>query len=124
MGQLVSSSNVMDLVVKSFISGIWIAVETMWVNWWPFIIGFIGVVVIGVILQIIMLRLSNYNKLSPRFNRLVGSLTYIIFFVSITAIAYLIFGTAVIDEIWFGIFGIIAFPLVKVFLRAIGFWYY
>lgn len=124
MGQAASSNNVMNLVAKGFINGIWLGVKTMWVNWWPFIVVFFVVVIIGIVLQILMLRNSGHNKLSPGFNRLVGSLTYTIIFILIITIAYLIWGPKIIDEIWFVIFGAMAFLSTHIFLRLIGFWYY
>jgi hypothetical protein len=71
-----------------------------------------------------MLRSGKRNKLSPWFNRMVGSLTYSLFFALFIVIFYLILGNQVIDEIWFALFGAISFPLTGWFLRWIGFWYY
>jgi hypothetical protein len=96
----------------------------IWSHFWPYIIGFFIVILAGVILQILMLKGGGNARLSPGFNRLLGSITYLFFLALVALIAYLIWGSEVIDETWFVVFGVIAFPLTGLFLRLIGFWYY
>ncbi len=119
-----SSSSILDRAIKSeFYSDIPI-VKTLWLTYWPYIIGFFVFVIAGVVIQILMLRSGHRNKLSAGFNSLVGSLTYSLFFLIQLLICYLIFGAQVIDDIWFTTFGAISFPATWAFLNAIGFWYY
>jgi hypothetical protein len=89
-----------------------------------YVIGFLAFIVVGVILQVIMLRSGGNTKLPAWFNRLVGSLTYSLFFLIFLGISYIIFGTQVVDKIWFTIFGLLAFPTTGLFLCIIGFWRY
>lgn len=117
-------SQLTDSLVKSFVLGIWEAIKTICLAFWPYIILFIVIIIAGIILQILMLRSGRRNRLPPGFNRLVGSLTYFLYFGLIFIIAYWVFGTRIIDELWLAIFGAIAFPATGLFLRTIGFWYY
>jgi len=119
-----STSSILDKAIKSeFYSDIPI-VKTLWLTYWPYIIGFFIFVIAGVVIQILMLRSGHHNKLSAGFNSLVGSLTYSLFFLIQLLICYLIFGAQVIDDLWFAIFGAISFPATWTFLNTIGFWYY
>lgn len=93
-------------------------------RFWPYIIIALIIILAGVILQILMLRSGGRRTLSPGFNRLVGSLTYLLFFGLMFIIAYWILGTQVIDKMWLAIFGALAFPATGLFLWAIRFWYY
>jgi hypothetical protein len=114
----------LDEIIKSMVSRVYFFTREQLVAHWPYVVGFFIFVIAGVILQIIMLRSGGHSKLPAFFNRLVGSLIYSIFFLIQLSISYWIFGTRVVDEIWFTLFGIISFPITGFFLRAIGFWYY
>ena len=95
------------------------------IEYWPFVLCFALIIIGGVIFQIRMMKTGGHqNRLPPGFNRLVGSLTYLFFFWLQFTIAYLIFGSQVLDDLWFLIFGGVAFPVTKLFLVWIGFWYY
>jgi hypothetical protein len=107
-------------------SGLWPAFKQhIWPVFSPYIVG-LGIFVIGgIILQILMMKTGGRtNRLSPAFNSMVGSLAYGAFFGLYLFVAYWIWGTQVIDDVWFAIIGIISFPSAGFFLRAIGFWYY
>lgn len=114
----------MDKIVKATVSQLWAMLKLWWPHLWPYAIGFAVFVLGGMVLQILMLRSGGHSRLSPGFNRMVGSLFYGIFFMLLLIIAYWIWGSQVIDDTWFLIFGTISFPLTGFFLRAIGFWYY
>lgn len=64
------------------------------------------------------------NGYSPETNRLVGSLTYVIFYFAVFYIAFKIWGIDILDDVWFWVFNIISYPLVGWFLRKIKFWVY
>jgi len=115
---------VMDKFIRAAAHGAWNGIKLWWPLLWPYAIGFSVFVIAGMILQTLMLRSGGRSRLSPDFNRMVGSLFYGIFFVLQLIIAYLIWGPQVIDEIWFAAFGAISVPLTWIFLRVIGFWYY
>lgn len=100
-----------------------IVLKTFWILYWKYILIFLAFVIAGIVIQIKMLRRGRHNKLPTWFNILVGSLTYWLFFSLMTAIAYWIFGDKIIDDYWFTIFNLLAYPMVKLFLKAIGFWY-
>jgi len=111
--------------VAKFVALMVIAVvKQLWFYFWPVIVALLLIIVAGVILQILMLRTGGHTRLSPGFNRLAGSTFYSVFLVLITAVAYQIWGSEVVDETWISLFGLISFPLTGFFLRAIGFWYY
>ncbi len=110
--------------IKTAINMIYSIVKILLPSIWPYLLIFFAIILSGVIFQIIMLRGGTRNRLSPGFNRLIGSLTYLFFFCLMLTLSYLIWGTLVIDEIWFIIFGLISYPVTKLFLRKIGFWYY
>jgi len=114
----------MDKIVKATVSQLWATLKLWWPSLWPYAIGFALFVIGGMVLQILMLRSGGHSRLSPGFNRMIGSMFYGIFFVLLLIIAYLIWGSQVIDDIWFLIFGTISFPLTGFFLRTIGFWSY
>lgn len=118
------TQNFLNQVIQNTITNLWSLIKTHWSSLWPYVFGFAVFILGGMILQIIMLRSGNHNKLSAGFNSMVGSLFWLIFFVLLLGIAYLGFGSQVIDEIWFGLLSLIAFVLTGVFLRLIGFWYY
>lgn len=113
-----------ELVIEAFVFALVGAVKYMWQLYWLYITIFFVVLIAGMITQILMLRGGRHNKLSAGFNSLVGGVFYLIFLVLITAVAYLIFGYEVIDKEWIGLFGVMAFGINWLFLRAIGFWYY
>lgn len=113
-----------DQIIKNTISQCGPIVREFLLAHWLYFFGFFAVVIAGIVLQIIMLRSGGQCKLPAFFNRIVGSLTYLTFFLIFLLIGYWIFGTRVIDDIWFSIFGILSFPATGFFLRAIGFWYY
>lgn len=64
------------------------------------------------------------NGYSPETNRLVGSLSYVIFYSIIFYIAFKVWGIDVLDDVWFWVFNVISYPLVGWFLRKIKFWVY
>jgi len=125
-----------QLILKSFESGLdwgarlamsalWMAIKEAWVQWWPYILAFLLFVTIGVIIQIVMMRVDGHrNRLSPGFNSMVGSLVRLFFVLLLLLGSYKIFGTKVVDETWFWIFGLLAYQATRIFLRKIGFWYY
>jgi len=117
-------NKLMDSILNSFVLGLWNSIKIIWLSFWPYIIIFILFILAGVIWQIIILRTDKRKKLSAAFNSLVGSLTYFLFFGLLFIIFYFIFGSRVVDKIWFVIFGTASFFITKRFLRWIGFWYY
>jgi uncharacterized membrane protein len=114
----------LNQIIQNTIANLWLMVKTNWPSLWPYVMGFAVFILGGIILQIIMLRSGSHNKFSAGFNSMVGSLVWLIFFVVLLGLAYLGFGSQVIDEIWFGLLSLIAFILAGTFLRLIGFWYY
>ena len=64
------------------------------------------------------------NGFSPQTNRAVGSFFYSVFYISIFFGAYKIWGTDVFSEVWFWVFNVLAFWLVKALLIFVGFWKY
>jgi len=117
-------NKLMDSILNSFVLGLWDSIKIIWLSFWPYIIIFILFILAGIIWQIIKLRTDKRKKLSAAFNSLVGSLTYFLFFGLLFIIFYFIFGSRVVDKIWFAIFGTASFFITKRFLRWIGFWYY
>jgi len=109
---------------NAYISAFSTVAKHIWLQYWPYVIIFIIIIIAGIILQILMLRSGRHNRLSPGFNRLVGSLTYFFFFGLLFIITYWTFGAQIVDELWLAIFGAIAFPVTGIFLRWIKFWYY
>lgn len=130
MSQSIISS---DVIQKAFEDGINLAASgvasAFWQAWLinqEFIIKFIILPVLVIIIaQIILLKVSKgRSKLPAEFNVIAGTVLYIIFFFLYFAIAYNIFGSQVVDDNWFDLFGILSYPTTWVFFRAIGFWYY
>lgn len=115
---------VFDQAIRAAIADLWYIFKQIFIIYWPYIVGFVVIVISGIILQIIMLRSGSRNKLSSGFNSMVGSLIYALFCLFYFAIFYWIFGPQVIDEIWFTAFGGISFLSTWLFLKGIGFWYY
>lgn len=128
MAQSISYSNLFQQAqdeTTRLLASVFISIaKQISLTYWPWIAGFLTLVFAGVIVQIIMLRGGGHSKLSPWFNRLAGSVFYGIFFSLELAISYFIWGYGVFDEIWFAVFGLISFPVTKLFLLKIGFWYY
>jgi hypothetical protein len=124
MSDTLSPQSLLEQMIHSMISGLWYIAKHIFTLYWPYIIGFFVIVVAGIILQIIMLKSGSRSKLSSGFNSMVGSFIYSIFFLIYFLISYWIFGTQVVDEIWFTVFGSLSFPSTWYFLRGIGFWYY
>jgi hypothetical protein len=62
------------------------------------------------------------NGLWPHTNRLIGSLTYIIFHSFVFWISYKIWGIQMFDEVWFYLMHVVSFFSVKLFLIFIGVW--
>jgi hypothetical protein len=116
--------SILDQFARTAVLDFWFLVKQIFLVYWPYIIGFLVIVVAGVILQIFMLRSGGRSKLSAGFNSMVGSLTYSLFFLIYFGVCYWIFGTQVVDDIWFAVIGTISFPSAGCFLRAIGFWHY
>jgi len=115
----------LDGVIKSTLAILWGMFKTIWPSIKYYVIGFAIYIVGGVLLQIIMLKGSgNRHKLSAHFNKIVGALTYAIFFILYLFIAYKIWGPQVIDDVWFTLIGVLSFISTWLFLRLIGFWYY
>jgi len=100
------------------------AAKQFWFSYWLYIILFLVALIICMILQILMLRGDRHSKLPGWFNSLVGSLTYSFFFILMVSVSYSIWGPSVIDDSWFVLFGTSAYPMTKLFLIKIGFWYY
>jgi hypothetical protein len=119
-----TANDMIDQIVRGTTAKLWSDIKTYWPSLWPYVIGFAIFIIGGMILQILMLHGGRYNKLSPAFNSMVGSLVWMLFSGLLIGISYLIFGPQVIDELWFGVFGAVAFVLTRGFLVAIGFWYY
>lgn len=118
------STTVFDQIIRATIHQLWLSVPIWWSTFWPYISGFIVIVLVGMIWQIIMFRSGSRNGLSSGFNSMVGSLFFGIFFLIILGICYWIWGPQVIDEIWFAIIAVISFPVTGLFLRTLGFWRY
>ena len=116
--------SMLDQFIRTVISDFWSLAKQMFFMYWLYIVGFLIIVIAGVILQIFMLKSGGHSKLSAGFNSLVGSLTYSIFFLIYFGICYWIFGTQVVDDVWFAVFGTMSFPSTGFFLKSIGFWYY
>jgi hypothetical protein len=116
--------SILDQFIRTAVSDFWSLAKQMFFIYWPYMIGFLVIVIAGVTLQIFMLKSGGHSKLSAGFNSLVGSLTYSVFFLIYFGICYWIFGTQVVDDIWFAVFGAMSFPSTGFFLKSIGFWYY
>ena len=124
MSYVLSPQVLLDQMIRSAMSGIWPVTKHLFFIYWPYIVGLAVLIIAGVILQIIMLKSGSRSKLSASFNSMVGSFTYSIFFLIYFLLSYWIFGTQVVDEIWFTVFGALAFPSTWYLLKGIGFWYY
>ena len=124
MPESLNLQSILDQMIRIVVSDIWSLSKQLFLAHWPYVIGFLVIIIAGVILQIMMLKSGGHSKLSAGFNSLVGSLTYSIFFLIYFLICYLIFGTQVVDDIWFALFGTLSFPSTWLFLKSIGFWYY
>ena len=117
-------SEMFDQIIRTTISGILSDIKDMLLIYWPWLLKGVLFILGGVFLQILMFKIGSGHKLSSSFNRLVGGLTYGAFFIILLSVNYWLFGTQVINEIWFLFFGIISFLFAGIFLRAIGFWRY
>jgi hypothetical protein len=114
----------LDQIFKETLNQIWILIPVWWSAFWPYILGFAVVILVGMVWQIIMFRSGSRNGLSSGFNSMVGSLFFGISFLVLLGICYRVWGAKVIDEIWFGIIGAVSFSVTGLFLRTIGFWRY
>lgn len=124
MVEPINLSSMLDQMIRMALSTLLLFAKQLLMTYWPYILAFFVIVIAGVILQIIMLKSGTHNKLSAGFNRLVGSLTWSALFLMYLSISYWIFGTQVIDKLWFTLFGSLSFLSTWLILRAIGFWYY
>lgn len=124
MTESFSIQSLLDQFIRTAVSDFWSLAKQMFFMYWPYIIGFFVIVIAGVILQIFILKSGGRSKLSAGFNSMVGSLTYSLFCLMYFSVCYWIFGTQVVDDVWFAVIGAISFPSTGLFLRAIGFWYY
>lgn len=111
-------------IINVFASSFWTSIKSIWPLIWAYVIGFLIIIIVGIILQIGMLRGTGRNTLSPWFNRLAGSIIYAFFFCIFLALGYWLLGTEVIDIMWFTIIGVLSFMTTWLFLRIIGFWFY
>jgi hypothetical protein len=122
---MTNASDFMDQIIKSTMSQLWPAFKPFVLALWPYILLFGILIVGGVILQIIMIRVSgNRNRLSSDFNSMVGSVTRLCLFGFLIFVCYKIFGTKVIDDTWFEILGAAAISLTGFLLWLVGFWPY
>lgn len=121
MSDTFNLQSILDQMIRTLVSDLWSLARQMFLMHWPYIIGFLVFVIAGVVLQIFMLKSGGRSKLSAGFNSMVGSLTYSLFFLIYFGVCYWIFGTQVVDDIWFAVIGTISFPSTGFFLRAIGF---
>ena len=115
---------VQDAFIKSIVSNLWTFIKAVWVAYWPYIIIFFVLVFIGMAWQIIWFRTGSNKKMPRWFNALVGSIFYWFFFYLVVTILYFIFGSQVIDGIWFAAISYPIYRLNKIFLKWIGFWKY
>lgn len=124
MVEPINISLMLDQGIRIAVSIVLSFAKQLLIAYWPYMVGFFVIVMAGVVLQIIMLKSGTHNKLSGSFNRLIGSLTWSAFFLMYLSVGYWIFGTQVIDKLWFTLFGSLSFPSTWLILKAIGFWYY
>jgi len=111
--------------VNSFLNGVYGQWLIIWAHWYPVIIIVSSLIIIGVVIQIIMIREGGPNNRLPSwFNSLVGHLLYVVIFFSSWLISFKIWGPNVIDEIWRVVFSGLAVSLTWLILHAIGFWPY
>jgi ABC-type Fe3+-siderophore transport system permease subunit len=111
-----------DNIAEGFILCLKLFFSTVWLNYGPYIVWIVVILVLGILLQILLKKSDRRNQLPTGFNILVGSLVNLAFSFLVGFISYKIWGNQVIDEYWFAIFGLISFPLTWLFLRLIGFW--
>ncbi len=100
-------------------------VISLWPNHWPHIIIFFAIILFLIIFQILLLKGNGHSKLPPGFNKFVGFIAYFFILDFVTSILSLIVSSRITSGLWFLGFGaIITYPLTKLFLTVIGFWYY
>lgn len=107
---------------QSFFGRFWKGALTVWVDYWPYIIGFFVIVVISELLTRHRNPYNSANGFTPDFNRLVGSLTYMLLQLLLYFAIYLIVGNVAYCFSWPYIAHVLVFSLNFAFLHGIGFW--
>lgn len=115
---------VQDQFIKSIVASFWSFIKAIWPIYWPYIVGFFVIIIIGMLIQIFLFRSGSNKKMPRAFNQLVGHLFYCFFFYLVVTVLYFIFGAQVIDGVLFACIAYPVYRLNKIFLIWIGFWRY
>jgi hypothetical protein len=118
------SGEMFDQIIKGTVHQLWLSLPVWWMAFRWYIIAFVVIVIGCMAWQMILFRSGSKKGLSSDFNKMIGSLFFGIFFLLQLGVSYWIWGSQVIDDIWFAIFSATSFAFTGIFLRAIGVWRY
>ncbi len=107
---------------QSLFGQFWKGVLTVWVDFWPYIIGLLALIVISELLTRHKDPYNSANGFTPDFNRLVGSLSYMLLQLLLYFSIYLIVGNIAYCFPWPYVAHILVFSLNFAILHGIGFW--
>lgn len=107
---------------QSLFGQFWKGVLTVWVDFWPYIIGLLALIVISELLTRHKNPYNSANGFTPDFNRLVGSLSYMLLQLLLYFSIYLIVGNIAYCFPWPYVAHILVFSLNFAILHGIGFW--
>jgi len=107
---------------KSLFGEFWKGMFSIWVEFWPFIITFISIIIISELLTRHNNQYNSANGFTPDFNRLVGSFSYILLQLLLYFVIYLLMGNIAYCLPWPYIAHIFVFSINFTLLHKIGFW--
>jgi hypothetical protein len=100
----------------------WQATLNLWTDFWPYILGFLALIVISELLTRHKNPYNSANGFTPDFNRLVGSLSYMLLQLLLYFSIYLIVGNIAYCFPWPYAAHALVFSLNFAILHGIGFW--
>ncbi len=127
-------SNLLDLITKNYCTLLnvptsksaegqaWQIIANFWSQLWPYLLGFLVVVVLAELLTRHKNEYNSANGFTPQFNRFVGSGTYMGLQIGLYFLVHLIFGNIAYCFPWPYLAHIVVFSLTFYILHWIGFW--
>lgn len=107
---------------QSLVGQFWKGILTIWTDFWPYILGILALIVVSELLTRHKNPYNSANGFTPDFNRLVGSLSYMLLQLILYFSIYLIVGNVAYCFPWPYVAHTIIFSLNFAILHWIGFW--
>lgn len=107
---------------KSFEGQSWQIIANFWSQIWPYLLGFLTIVVLVELLTRHKNEYNSANGFTPQFNRFVGSGTYMSLQIGLYFLVHLVFGNTAYCFPWPYAAHLLVFTLTFTILHKIGFW--